>query len=298
MKPLVAYISHPAERPIGSLRGILQSEGLTTRDSFDFSAPEELEGTTEAAIRAADVVIAVIGPEAPNVLYELGFASALRKPTLLLLEPGTSVPALASNDTHLVSDLTDSEVLRLGVKKFLDEARSGFSSRRTRKSLRPIEQPDRDSIAEVLEQADRVRRSADPAQVEWFASRLLNATAVTAVEEYRGEKDRGVDFAVWSNALQTSLGNPILIEIKAGILNKQLLETAYSRLTAQVLQSRARVGLLLYLDQEGRRFRRPEAWRPDVFAFDLEDFGKELLAKPFAKVLLELRNKHVHRLSE
>lgn len=298
MKSLVAFISHSAQRPIESLRELLQSEGLKIKDSFDVSAPEESETAIEAGIRAADVVIAVIGPEARNVFYELGFATALRKPTLLLLEPGTSAPAFASRGRYLVSDLTDSEVLRLGVKRFLEEAESGPSSHRARKYPRSVEQPNRAAISEVLEQLDRIRRSADPHQVERLAAQLLHAAAVTALEEYKGEKDRGVDFAVWSDALQSSLGNPILIEIKAGTLSDQLLGTAYSRLAAQVSQSGARAGLLLYLDREGRRFRRPEAWTPVVLAFDLVDFAKELRAKPFAKVLVERRNKLVHGLSE
>ena len=49
----------------------------------------------EAAIRRSDFVLADVTHQNPNVFYELGYAQALRKPTILLLdsEAGRSLPA-------------------------------------------------------------------------------------------------------------------------------------------------------------------------------------------------------------
>lgn len=44
------------------------------------------------AIREADVVIAEVTPVNANVFYELGYAHALGKPTVLLAERGQSLP--------------------------------------------------------------------------------------------------------------------------------------------------------------------------------------------------------------
>jgi len=71
----------------------------------------------------------------------------------------------------------------------------------------------------LIRQISRARQSANPADVQRLVAEILRAAQITAVEEYKEAKDRGVDFAVWSDSLQSSLGNPILIEVKATKLN-------------------------------------------------------------------------------
>ena len=46
-------------------------------------------------IREADLIIADVSRQNPNVLYEVGFAHALRKPTILLynIKSGSSFPS-------------------------------------------------------------------------------------------------------------------------------------------------------------------------------------------------------------
>jgi hypothetical protein len=64
--------------------------------------------------------------------------------------------------------------------------------------------------------------------------------------------------------------------------------------------SRANVpaGLLLYLDRSGRRSKLEYTGNPYVLKYDLEDFARALLEKPFTAVLLERRNQLVHGVHE
>jgi len=55
-----------------------------------------------------------------------------------------------------------------------------------------------------------------------------------------------------------------------------------------------RLGLLLYLDREGRRFDQIRWDTPYVLRFDLEDFARALKQKPFANIIVEKRNRLVH----
>jgi hypothetical protein len=295
MKQII-YISHAADQRIDTVRKLLENEGVTVNGSFDISVPDNVGEAIQAGMKAADAIIAIIGAEGKNVFYDLGFATALGKPILILLEPGVPVPGFASRDRHLVSNLKDSNVLRLGVKKFLNELQGRSIKRRNTRSSPPSKQPNRSDIRKVLEQLSRLRRSSNARQIERLVAELLNAAAVTAVEEYKGPEDRGVDFAVWSDAVQEQLGNPVLVEIKTGVLTGDHFRAAYRRLVDQVSQADARAGLLLYFDANDRRFHRPDMWMPSVLAIDLEDFAKELLVKSFAKALIEHRNRLVHGL--
>jgi TIR domain/Nucleoside 2-deoxyribosyltransferase len=299
MKTPSVFISHSAKQEIGSLLEVLRSEKVKILDAFDLAASRPIGATIRSAIDRADAIIAVFSSESDsaNVSFEVGYATALRKPVFLLLKPGNSVPEFTSGLRYLVSDVTDSQILRIGVQGFLRDIASRGAKQRSVRTLSPSVQPDRPAIRTLLERLGQLRSSIEPAKVERFTADLLRAASVTALEEHEGVRDRRADFALWSDDLHSSLGNPILVEVKTGNLSEPNLNEAYNRLAHQVSESDARLGLLLYLDHNGRRFRRPGAWVPVVLAFDLEDFARQLLTHSFAEALLESRNKLVHGMS-
>jgi nucleoside 2-deoxyribosyltransferase len=58
------------------------------------------------AIRDADLILADLSGQNPNVLYELGFAHALRKPTILLVDikSGTGLPSFLAGLQYILYD--------------------------------------------------------------------------------------------------------------------------------------------------------------------------------------------------
>jgi hypothetical protein len=287
------YVSHSARSQIGPLRDLLRKEGASFRDSFDPSAISGSSERVHAGIQAADAVIAVIDGEAANVLFEIGVAIGLRKPVLALLTPGVTVPSFVAPLTYLTSDLADSDVLRLAVRRFLDKSKDRPSKVRETGRKSPPLLPDRVRLRGLAKRLSRLRKSGDPFEFEHTVSELLRASRITAIKDQEAS-DRGVDFAVWSDSLRGSLGSPILIELKAAKLNNFSFRTAYSNLARQVQESGSAAGLLLYLDESGMRFAKPATWIPSVLWFDAEDFAKELSKRSFGEVLAERRNKIVH----
>jgi hypothetical protein len=296
MKITSVFISHSAAQNIEPLLSLLKSENIKSHDSFDLAAGHDIAEGILSSISRSDAVIAVLSNDLgfANVSFEIGYATALRKPMLLLLNPAASMPGFAYNMRHIVSDITDSEVLKIGIKRFLEEATKRSPSRRKDNQPKTTMNPNENTIRNLANRIAQDRATIDARTAEEIVANLLRAAAVTLVEEQSGSRDRGVDFAVWSDALQTSLGNPILIEVKAGNLDHARLQNAYERLVSQVLGSEARFGVLLYLDHSGRRFKRPANWVPSVLALDVEDFAHELLSKSFANALMEKRNSLVH----
>ena len=70
------------------------------------------------AIRGADLIIADVSRQNPNVLYELGFAHALRKPTILLasIKSGSRLPSDLSGLEYILYDPANLDRLADEVK--------------------------------------------------------------------------------------------------------------------------------------------------------------------------------------
>jgi len=298
MATVKAYIIHDQDDEIESLRNFLVEEGIAVLDSSDISPSDPVSEAARASIQGSEIIFAVLNPRAPDVFFELGIAFGLRKPVMLLVKPHTPVPGFAMGVRYMISGSLDSDLVHLGIKKFVNEVKEGSTRyRRTRVSHRPAAVDER-AIRRLLARIEQLRKSPNALEVERFTVDLLRATGVTALEEHSGARGQGADLAVWSDALDSSLGNPILFEVKAGKLNDEKMFEAFDRLKRQVSESDARFGVLLYLDESGRRFQRPKTSGASVLSFELEDFARELLEKPFANTLVERRNRIVHGLSD
>jgi hypothetical protein len=297
---MIVYLSHSAAQNVAPLRRLLEQEGVDLQGSFDFSARGDMTDAAQSAIKKATAFIAVLDSSAVNVYFEIGIATALRKPVLILLGPGMTAPAFISGVRHLVSGVTDSDILRLGVKSFLREARTRRHAKAptSRSGLLSTGRPNHGRIQTIIEELKEGRASLAASAIEHVAAELLRAAAITAIEEQSPGKDRGIDFAIWSDSLHASRGNPILVEVKAGSLDNAKFAHAYDQLVSSVFKAEARAGLLLYMDRNGRRFSKPDKWVASVLTFDLEDFARELLTKSFAETIVERRNRAVHGLSE
>src|SRR5438046_1918566 len=72
---------------------------LLRDDGHDVFRPGEIAATTHllseisAAIRSADVVVAIVTGGNPNVFYELGLAAGASVPTLITARPSELLPA-------------------------------------------------------------------------------------------------------------------------------------------------------------------------------------------------------------
>ena len=73
--------------------------------------------TVQQAIERADVIIADLTGSNPNVMYELGFAHAVRKPVLLMVQKGAGhVPSDMAGYLYLVYDPSKPGELRYDIQ--------------------------------------------------------------------------------------------------------------------------------------------------------------------------------------
>jgi predicted nucleotide-binding protein len=96
MKALLISAADPSAQPLrDAVRKALQSAGIDLATP-DFDPGASLADVITDAIASADLVIADISKANPNVFYELGYAHALRKNTILLVSKDAS-PKLPSD---------------------------------------------------------------------------------------------------------------------------------------------------------------------------------------------------------
>jgi nucleoside 2-deoxyribosyltransferase len=89
------------------VRSALQETGLKVVQYNEAIRPgAELTLTIFDAIRDADLIIADMGRQNSNVFYELGFAHALRKPTILLvnIKSGSGLPSELAGLQYILYD--------------------------------------------------------------------------------------------------------------------------------------------------------------------------------------------------
>ena len=288
------FISHSAMTPVSALLSVLNEEDATIRGSFEFEAARNPMESIHREIHSADAVIVVLEPEASNVLFELGIAFALRKPTLMLVKPGESVPPFVAFSSYLTYTGSATEILRLGVEAFLGTLRPPKTKRSVRHKPRPSSEK-HGQLPTLTEEIGRLREDPRESELLSLVQKVLTSAGVTMVQEDAAFHDRGVDFIVWSDSLRGSFGNPVLIELKAYLDGTQF-QAAYRRMTKLVGESSSAAGVLLYLRRPGQSFEKPEGWNPLVLWFDIEEFITELLHRSIAEILVERRNLLVHGL--
>jgi hypothetical protein len=70
----------------------LETRAVDVKRGDEYLQPGEIPADIERRISEADIVIAEITPDNPNVFYEVGYAMAAAKPTVLLAETGRELP--------------------------------------------------------------------------------------------------------------------------------------------------------------------------------------------------------------
>jgi nucleoside 2-deoxyribosyltransferase len=82
------------------------------------------------AIREADLIVADVSRKNPNVLYELGYAHALRKPTLLLLSTDETgeMPFDLAGYQMVIYDPQNLRSLQQQIMRFLDYQQSRWEA--------------------------------------------------------------------------------------------------------------------------------------------------------------------------
>ncbi|EHQ29714.1 restriction endonuclease [Mucilaginibacter paludis] len=146
----------------------------------------------------------------------------------------------------------------------------------------------------LLAQAKALRQGpASHTELEYIIEEIFRTLRFKYVQQLQA-RDHGVDFAVWNDQLGRLLGNPIIVEVKAGALTLAKIEHFTHQLMVYAEKSDSSLALLFYLDPKRTKFEWNFNLKPLILAFDVEDFLNSLLQDSFENIILFQRNRIVH----
>jgi hypothetical protein len=120
---------------------------------------------------------------------------------------------------------------------------------------------------------------------------LFRKVGIMASSAPGPEAPRRPDLAIWIDETQSIFGNPILAEVKAGQLSQAPIDEAYHQLSQSLIRARARLGLLIYRDRAGARFKVAATRLPLVICFSIEELIDSLRLGTFTEALIAIRNR-------
>jgi len=176
-------------------------------------------------ITRADVVIALwqMHGENTNVHFELGVATALGKPLMIVVpDLATPLPALFADALQVRAEVTNAEAIGDAMDRALAPRPAPAGAAPDAASA---DQPRSPTTQPIGLLADRLlAQLADTRTTQRAAAPLLDV--VTAALEHAGmplkpsstpvQVPGGARFALWVDELEASFGNPLLLEVREG----------------------------------------------------------------------------------
>jgi hypothetical protein len=250
------------------------------------------------AIDRADIVIAVLGgrEESGNVLFELGVAQGLKKPTLIItakeettpLSAATGIPYLRAKPDNFAS-------LEFGLAQFLAAPHHGDAGPKpASKETRPLGH-DADALLARLH-ADQEQPGSQHGEVllQDLVVQALRASGISTVSVGQQQGNANIDIAVWSNDLEPWVRNPLLIEVKKSLPGKGELDTLVKRFANALRPGSVDWALVIYRDAAPNVEDRLRRLHPHILLLSAEDFLASLRDTAFGDLIRKLvRNEGV-----
>ena len=234
----------------------------------------------------ADVVLGVLKDPLrdAHVLFELGVASALNKPTLLIVAPGYPAELLLpSGILYLTINLQDEDALRFGLRQALallrtDRPRSSAGGFVTK----PIGHRADDLLMRI---ADSDLGEHDLVEIVREAIDASGASMQVGDEEADPAE---IDLVVWANDLEPTVGNPLLIDCKMTLTDQRWADAVLGRMLRSLRGIRNGCGLVVCRDLSRELIAAPMT--PPVIFVAARDFIEGLRSMGLAELVRKLRN--------
>ena len=275
-----------------TIRKELRDRGIEACSAYELPAmgASVLEHI-ERAMRDADLIVAVVVAESsPNVFFELGLAQGLGKQLLLLVSPKFGqLPSDLAGRLYVRAEPDNCEAIGFALDQLL--AASGRKPERRRKPA-PSEHALGGEVDRYLDLLQKRGAELTGRELEELVVDVLKASGVSTVTRRGSSQELGADLAVWSDDLQTIVGNPLIVEVKSRIRNTAQLREALDQVETYRRNSNSQWALLILPLLSGVMASIPFAG--PVLALTITDLLEKLRDKSFSETVRELRNARVH----
>jgi hypothetical protein len=287
------FISAVAGTPLGALRDVLAGKGVQVVVPEELSPGSDWSSELASIISRVDLVIGVLTRDRRSswVLFELGQAIALKRQVVVFAPPQIKgLPFDQQRFPVVRVSLRNREALSFALDQVLASPAPTARVRESRPAERRSLGPNTDHLLRELRSATETR---DWRRVESVTAEALRLAGVDVISE-AAVANRRVDFAIWSDALQPVMGNPLLVEVKGELRGTDALRKAAQQLSAVTSAAGTGWGLLLYGDALIADERLLLSVPPNVLVLSLSSLFEEMRGRPFAEIVKDLRNRRVH----
>lgn len=286
------YISAPADINLAPLRNTLHARDISVFNPDSVSIGESLTDVIGSHLRNVDLVIGILSRERRSdwTLFELGIAWANNRQILLVVPPDASLQPPWNMPGILMVRASPSGVDAIGFA--LDQLMSAPA--RQISSLPPLKSVSLGASANALLQAaSSAILNSDAKGLEDVIGKALEDSYLDGIAREAFNKNARADFAVWVDALASTVGNPLLIEVKLRLADRSSMRKAAMKLSEAVAATGTRFGLLLYGDGPDPD-ETIHALPFNVLALSANELLENLRTHSFATVISQLRNRRVH----
>ena len=295
-KPICYLASSPSIN-VRPLHKVLLKKGVEIKNAAELIAGKSILEGIHGNIRESDFVIGVLGTTQTdaNVYFELGIAYGLRKRILIFAtDKNENLPFDFGHHFTIRSELSNSEAVEFAIEQILEAP--------PKKSVKKPKSNSKVLSKSIGKKADsfllRLKNLNDSNfdydfSLEYFVNELLNDCGVEVVSQAPVAK-KMVDFAVWSDELEPTIGNPLLIEVKQNLIRKSDFVRTVTQIHNLMIQTGGLYGLVLYQKGINREDIINTKLPNTVITIRLDDFINLLRDHSFAEVILKQRNSLSH----
>lgn len=287
------FVAAPRGISLEGLRDSLASRGIRPLIPEELLAGTDWASEIQRQLVQADLVIGILpaGRQSPWVLFELGQAWALGRRILLIASPKSESIPFALQRMLVLRTEPDN---RQAIDFALDQLLSAPPEPQAEEHRKPLKATGLGERADaIIAGFDQWLLSGTEQDLENMLSDVLRRSGTDVVVQ-SAQRDRGADFAVWSDVLEPFVGNPVLVEIKRRILDKKALNSALTQLSSYLAASGTQWALLLYADGPPPDDRFWNKCPPNILLMQIRPLLEALRTKSFPEIVRDLRNRRVH----
>jgi hypothetical protein len=293
-RPMNCYLASPPNKSLEVVARLLKSRHVEATTLADSTERRTLLETARRMLGRADFACFIdpLSPEVPNLAIELGIALGRRVPTLIVLSPGEIPVSILVGVPYVTADPGNEEALASHLDIFMARLKKKPRGRR----WPPPAQKQR--LPWLQDEMSRLESSGQPGRLlEDLVVRILRSAGGTSswepgtTELEPAGRDRGVDIAAWLPALEPTLSNPVLIQVKAGALSPNVVRQAARRFGSTIRGSE--LALLVYWDRTGKTIDPVDAPFP-ILCMSVEGLARRVEEGTLISYLIARRNAAAH----
>jgi hypothetical protein len=296
----IAYIAAPAKTDTKLVEESLKRRGVTPVTAEQAARPGEVfaAGVLDA-VRRSDMLVAILGPPAASgdVLFEMGLARGLNKPTLLVVSPGGELPLISGSGVPYIRTRPDNqEAIDFGIGQLLRAVHHGTKQAQAGPPATvraPSTKAIGDRADELLALLRNDRGEGPDKRLEDVVTNALAWSGVNTMSK-GVVKDAEVDLAAWVPDLEPLISNPVLIDLRVRLESRPDIDQINGQFLRVMRAFPNSFGLVIYFLGK-KDVIKAYGCLPQVAMISAEEFVERLRSSSFATLLWSLRNEQAHR---